>query len=504
MESLEPGSTVRPVSDPSGSSRQRAACLIVAMDGTRPLDPPSRHWLTGLDEVLLRRSPVGMGRVYDRAVRRGRQVLTLAVPDPTVSAKHAELRFDDGRWTIIDRGSTNGTLVNGVRASQRPLIDGDVIFICRVCVVFRELELDEAPTPLDVSADGPVTRGLPPGLRTMSPSLERTFADAMKVVRSTASVMILGATGTGKELAAVAIHQLSGRTGPLVAVNCSELRADLTGSEMFGHCKGAFTGALSDKKGLVMASSGGTLFLDEVGELARPVQAMLLRALQEREVRPVGATGAQPVDLRVVSATHVDIDALIEAKAFREDLRARLVGYTLRLPRLRDRKEDLGLLIRGLLARHGAEGRAPTLTVEAMSALFAYDWPRNIRELGQVIELALLRAEQGEIAHKHLPDDVGSRSDPEPDRPSASPRRPTGPLAFTRERLEALLRDHRGATQAAGAAVGVTRQAIEKWCKKLGVDHKVFRTTPGPMAPDDAEAASEADGPDVDEPTDRR
>src|SRR5207302_1217977 len=189
-----------------------------------------------------------------------------------------------------------------------------------------------------------------------------------------------GETGTGKEVIARAIHAASRRPGAFVAVNCGALAPNLVESELFGHKKGAFSGATEDHNGLVRAADKGTLLLDEIGDLPVPTQAALLRVLQQREVLPLGTTKPMPVDLRVVAASHRDLEAEVGAGRFREDLWSRLAGYTAQLPALRDRREDLGLLVAALLARL-VQTRPIRFTSEAGLALVQYDWPRNVREL---------------------------------------------------------------------------------------------------------------------------
>jgi len=231
------------------------------------------------------------------------------------------------------------------------------------------------------------------------------------------TVLLQGESGTGKELVARALHELSPRAGfPFVAVNCGALPAELMESELFGHVKGAFTDASRDKRGLAAEADGGTLFLDEIGELPPPLQVKLLRFLQEEEVRRVGDTRSQKVDVRVVAATARDLGAAARRGEFREDLLYRLDVVKLRLPPLRERPGDVPLLARHFLARfaslrpeHPLSGFAP----EALEALAAYRWPGNVRELEHAVERAVVLAEGPEIREQDLPDAVR-----EPARPS--------------------------------------------------------------------------------------
>jgi two-component system, NtrC family, response regulator GlrR len=227
---------------------------------------------------------------------------------------------------------------------------------------------------------------------TRSPRMEDLLRQAKLVADSDASVLIFGESGTGKELLARAIHQASRRsTQAFVAVNCGAIPADLLESELFGHARGAFTGAVQAHKGLFQAADGGTLFLDEIGDMPLPLQVKLLRVLQEGEVRPVGSTQAIPVDVRVISATHRDLDAQREQGLFREDLYYRLNVVSLKLPSLADRREDIPLLAAHILRKLAERYRkpAPSLAPDAMALLVAAPWPGNIRQLLNLLEQAV-------------------------------------------------------------------------------------------------------------------
>jgi two-component system response regulator GlrR len=224
---------------------------------------------------------------------------------------------------------------------------------------------------------------------TRSPAMESLLADARLVAESDASVLIQGASGTGKELLARAIHAASARYGrPLVAVNCGALPEPLLESELFGHVKGAFTGAVREHKGLFQSAQGGTLFLDEIGDMPLALQVKLLRALQERQVRSVGATQPVAVDVRIISATHRDLREEIAAGRFREDLYYRLNVVALQLPGLAERREDIPLLVAHFLARIAERYGKPITgcAPEAVQRLLTAPWPGNVRQLHNVIE----------------------------------------------------------------------------------------------------------------------
>lgn len=227
---------------------------------------------------------------------------------------------------------------------------------------------------------------------TASPKVMQVLEQAQLLAQAEVNVLISGESGTGKEVLARALHRHSSRAGkPFVAINCSAIPAEMLESELFGHVKGSFTNATRDHQGLFVAAEGGVVFLDEVGDMPLPLQAKLLRVLQEKTVRPVGGTRDRAIDVRIVSATHRNLQEAIAQGSFREDLYYRLNVVTLTLPSLRERKEDIPLLVRTFLQAAAIRtGAAPKhLAPKAISALLAYDWPGNIRQLENVIEQAV-------------------------------------------------------------------------------------------------------------------
>jgi len=240
------------------------------------------------------------------------------------------------------------------------------------------------------------------GLVGRSPAFNRMLGLVERVAPTEAAVLLLGESGTGKELVAKALHDESGRAaGPFVAVECSGLTESLFESELFGHEKGAFTGAHYRKTGLVEAARGGTLFLDEVGDIPLPLQVKLLRLLETRTFRPVGSVETRQADFRLVCATHQDLPAMVADGHFREDLYYRLSTFPIHLPALRERTEDLALLARTLLER-SPQGADKTLSEAALERLARYPFPGNIRELRNVVERAAILADDGEILPEHL------------------------------------------------------------------------------------------------------
>src|SRR5512140_491964 len=245
-----------------------------------------------------------------------------------------------------------------------------------------------------------------------SEAMLQVFKTAARVAASDATVLIFGESGTGKELVARALHQSSPRAaGPFVPVDCGAIAEGVLESELFGHVRGAFTGAQQARRGLFEEASGGTLFLDEIGDVGPGLQARLLRTLQEGTIRRVGANEAIPVDVRVVAATNKDLDAAVSAGRFREDLFYRLNVVTIRIPPLRERREDVPLLAEHFAAKHGRGKGA--ISPEARDLLQAYDWPGNVRELENVVARALALNPSGVVVPADLPDRVRGGRGPE-------------------------------------------------------------------------------------------
>jgi two-component system response regulator PilR (NtrC family) len=234
--------------------------------------------------------------------------------------------------------------------------------------------------------------------------MQKVFQLIQRVATSEATALIHGESGTGKELVARALHNGGRRSkGAFVPVNCGAIPENLIESELFGHMKGSFTGAESDHPGMFKQASGGTLFLDEIGELPIAMQAKLLRALQERSVRPVGSTRDIPIDVRIVAATNRNLKREVEAGRFREDLYYRLNVITISLPPLRDRKDDLPILMKAILNRLAGAGSLPVVSPQAMQLLLTYQYPGNVRELENILERAFVLGGQV-ILPEHLPE----------------------------------------------------------------------------------------------------
>jgi transcriptional regulator with PAS, ATPase and Fis domain len=458
-------STARNTGD--GTSGVRPADhLYVVMEGRRPLGGSARVSLHGVTRVSVAKAP---GDARD--VRAAGRLLDVRIPDESMSREHALFEQADANWTITDCGSKNGTYVNGRLIEPRTPVaieDGDTIEVGRTFLLLRERVPTADDDPREAGFSSPVEGHA--ALITVIPTLRRAFRLLRNVAPSDLPILVLGETGTGKELLARAVHELSGRKGDLVAVNSGAMPENLVESELFGYARGAFSGASRDHAGIVRSADHGTLFLDEIGDLPPSAQAKLLRVLQEGEVQPVGTTRPIRVDVRVVAATHHDLPALVQRGRFRQDLYGRLAGEIVRLPPLRDRKEDLGSLIATLLARHAQLPAGQyRLTRSAIRGLLAYSWPQNIRELDLAIRAAVLHCGGRPIELEHLPEAM--RALPPPKVAAKADRD-----AELRHRLRDLLQKHRGNVSAVAREMGKARSLVHKWMVRVGLEPERFRT----------------------------
>jgi len=385
-----------PIDAAGGAILAAADMLLVAGNGQL-----STFEITGRDMVI------GRGEGCD-----------VMIDHRSLSRRHA--LFRPGPPAMVqDLGSTNGTMIAGaLHHGGEPIAlsgsDGFRIGPFWFVIVGR------ARGERSMSRTGGEL------LRVIDPTPNGVPGSVRDFAASGASVLILGETGVGKEVLASTIHQLSGRSGVLTRINCAGLSESLLESELFGHEKGAFTGAASQKIGLIEAARGGTVFLDEIGETPLAIQARLLRAVEHREILRLGSTRPIAVDVRFIAATNRDLPAEVAAGSFRRDLFFRLDGVTIVIPPLRDRRGLIGpLALRFLEGTRGPAAAPPRLAADVLAALEAYSWPGNVRELKAVIERALVLARGGEIRVKHLTtarDPDGSRtrargSTPTPSRP---------------------------------------------------------------------------------------
>ncbi len=370
---------------------------------------------------------LSIGRADDADVR---------IDSDSISRRHATVHIGEA-VEVEDVGSSNGTKVGGQRLERGVRIAveaGDLIEFGGVSVV--------------------VQGALVEGSRAGKKSAMRRLSDvAERVARSEISVLLTGETGVGKEVFARKIHDLSPRSGPLVALNCGALSQQLLDSELFGHEAGAFTGAKQTKPGLLETGEGGTVFLDEVGEMPLDAQVRLLRVLEERRVLRVGGLQPRPIDVRFVSATNRDLQHEVAAGRFREDLYYRLNGITLAIPPLRERLAEVPRLastfIEEAAARSGMP--APSLSAAALSRLEAHPWPGNIRELRNVVERAVVLCSDGPIEAEHLfPEDLVG---------GLSGDRGGGPTD-ERGRIVAALQECAGNQTRAAKLLGISRKTL--------------------------------------------
>ncbi len=322
-----------------------------------------------------------------------------------------------------------------------------------------------------------IARGAPEaqGLIGRAPAFQRMLSLVARVAPAQAAVLLLGESGTGKELVAHALHEASDRAQrPLVAVDCSSLSETLFESELFGHERGSFTGATSAKGGLVEAASGGTLFIDEVGDIALTMQVKLLRLLESGTYRRVGSTALRHADIRVVSATHRNLDRMVSEGRFREDLYYRLSAFPIHLPALRERRDDIPLLSHALLQRV-APKRQLTLTPDALARLQAQDYPGNVRELRNLLERAALLCDGNTIQAAHVQEALwsGRRGSMEPQTtPTTDLLNTTPPAADTlktmaREAFKQRVEAHQGSREELAHQLGISQRSLYRKLKDL-------------------------------------
>lgn len=378
---------------------------------------------------------------------------------PSASRRHATLVREAGRLRVHDERSRNGVRVNGHRCTESSLASGDVLCLAdHVAVV-------EWGAPANFEDFGEVRPGV-----WGSAWLRRALEPAERVAPSRLSVLIQGESGTGKEAFARAVHGWSGRTGEYVAVNCAAITETLVDAELFGHEKGAFTGADRPRVGHVERASEGTLFLDEVGELSPAAQAKLLRVIQEGEVLRVGGRASKRVDVRWIAATHRDLIREVEAGRFRLDLYHRLAGLTIRIPPLRQRRVDILPLFQHFV--HAGGGRGVTLSAELVETLCCHWWPGNVRELSSTAE-SMLRIVGDGVAWRR--EDLPTEHLMLPQQPMAvEPETNVSPLE-DRETLLQELRAARGNVTSVARKLRHSRQTIYTALKRHDLTEELER-----------------------------
>jgi two-component system response regulator AtoC len=415
-----------------------AVLVVLGPAGTRTLPLPERGRLT-----------VG---------RQARSDVCLE-DDPAVSRQHAVLHLGPTP-EVEDLGAANGTFVGGHRVppgGRRAWTPGAPVQVGGTVLVLRRHAAAPEAGPALVS----------------SPALRRLYAEAEQVAVGRLAVLLLGETGVGKEVLAHHIHQRSPRRGgPFITLNCGALAPSLLESELFGHERGAFTGADHAKPGLIEAAHRGTVLLDEVGELPVPVQVKLLRVLENQEVLRLGAVAPQRVDVRFLAATNRDLEAECQAGRFRQDLYYRLAGATFTVPPLRQRPDELPPFVAHFAALAAAEAgvRCPGVSPEALARLVAHPWPGNLRELRNAVTRAVLLCRGPELLPEHLPPlSSGPVAAGEVDRPAEAPAGLSSAQQADRARVLAALQAHHGNQTRAAEALGISRQTFVKKLERYGV-----------------------------------
>ncbi len=389
----------------------------------------------------------------------------LVLPDKWLSGHHATLERAGGDDVLVDAGSRNGTWVNGRRVERHRLTDGDALELGHTLFVYRELDEEAWRTLQAAPRFGPT--------RTQSVQQAQLASSLLRLAPSRQSVLILAETGAGKEVAAAALHAQSGRTGPLVAIDCGAIPETLFESTFFGHKKGAFTGATEARAGELQRASGGTIFLDELGNLSAAGQQRLLRVIEEGKIVPVGGGQPIPVDLRWVAATNRDLTRRDETQPFREDLLQRLAGYVARIVPLRERREDLGILTAHLLAEQGAGKVA--ITAAAARRLFLGELRGNVRQLKQALATAVLLAAGKPIEPAHLPSAEPQLDEGTPAAGVVLPERKGARPAPTREELEGILESTGGNVVRTADALQTSARQLYRWLERYDLDLEKYR-----------------------------
>ncbi len=442
--------------------------LFLVLEANRLGAGGLRVSLAKVDELTIGRGDARSLRKQDDRRRE------LIVADAKMSTSHATIARRDGVFHLTDGGSTNGTRRNGAEVTSARLADGDHLQLGQTHFIYREI-VDEASRGNAGDLDPSSKAREPLGFATLDPLYAKQLARLARVGASPLPTLLLGETGTGKEVLARAIHRLTGRPGPFLAVNCGAIPENLVEAQLFGHVKGAFSGALRDEPGLFRAAAGGTLLLDEIGDLPPASQAALLRVLQEEEVVPVGGSQTIPIDVRVIAATHAPLDQRMAEGSFRRDLYARLAGFVFEAEPLRERIVDLGLLIAGLVEQ-GRVVPPPRIELddEVVSAMLRYRWPMNVRELQQCLAaICVLADDDGLVTLKELPSAI---ADAEPPATEDAESGLTGPSdeALRRDLLGKLAETHGNVSEVA-RLMGTARRQVQRWLQRLEIDAESFR-----------------------------
>jgi DNA-binding NtrC family response regulator len=414
---------------PDQTDLRDARLRVVYAASGLPVSPA--EFRLGDEEWLLGRDVAGRG---------------ISLEDAEVSRLHARVCWDPHcrAHRVGDAGSSNGTFVNGQRVQTALLEPGDVLRLGSSFLLY-----------------------------TLGDSMAELRQMARRAATTDANILLLGETGVGKEVLARSIHEQSGLGGEFVAINCAALPRDLIGSELFGHARGAFSGAERARAGLFVAADGGTLLLDEIGELPLEQQPVLLRAIQQRTVRPIGADREVPVRVRILAATQRDLEQRTEAGVFRADLYARLAQVVLHVPPLRERRADILPLLAEFLAR---ADRQLDVIPDAVQSLLLWTWPQNVREIQTLATSFAALTEPGSVLDlrflaRHRPKLASEPPAPAAASPSSAPAN-----RVARERLRSLLEQHDGNVAAVARELGKPRTHVYRWIKRLGLSAAQYRS----------------------------
>jgi DNA-binding NtrC family response regulator len=396
----------------------------------------------------------------------------IVVNDASVSRQHARFSLEDGAIWVEDLGSRNGTFLRGRRIERERLTGGDEVGVGKARVVLAATRVPDGGIERICASDE--------DLVVQNPRMKQLYQDAARAARANVPILVLGETGSGKEHVAAAIHREGPRkTEPFVVVNCGAIPTSLLETTLFGHERGAFTGAAARAIGVFERADGGVLFLDEIGELTMSAQVALLRALETRRISRVGGSSEIQVDVRVVAATHCDLEGMIEEGTFRQDLYFRLSGVQLEVPPLRERSDEIAPLSRLFLARARREWdvRAREIAREAMAALERYAWPGNVRQLRHAIERSALLGGGETIAVADLPEYVLARVPETPERTPPELAVESGDLAlkervrrFERALIDEALRRAGGNRQVAAKLLRIPLRTLFRKMRLASAD----------------------------------
>ncbi|MCE9580403.1 MAG: sigma 54-interacting transcriptional regulator [Deltaproteobacteria bacterium] len=460
---------------------EQSADDVTTIAATGPAGPPRRRSLLAMRGDLIDAFPLPL----EGAVTVGRgSGCEVRIDAPSLSRQHLRLEIVAGQLRVTDLDSANGTRVGGAPlvAQRAALISAnDVIMAGDVELVVQEIRAsDGAPRASAPRASGPVAHD--GAAVVIDPVMRRLYDLAARLARGQIGVLITGETGVGKEVLAEFVHKASPRAaGPLVRVNCAALADALVEAELFGHERGAFTGAQRERRGLLETADGGTVLLDEIGEISPAVQAKLLRVIEDRQVTRVGASVPRPIDVRFLAATNRDLEADVASGRFRRDLYFRLAGAVLAIPPLRARPQEIEVLARTFAATAAARlGRAaPRLAEETIAALRARAWPGNARELRNVIERAVLLVDGPTIEADVLTLAAGGDAAVAEMPVSVSAAVDVGATAgedlrdelarVERDRILAALDRHGGNQSRAAVELGMPRRTLVKRLEAYGV-----------------------------------